>query len=383
MTKEVKTRLLVADDDPLIRTIMSSKLVDFGYDVELVTSGVGAMNKLSASRFDLLLSDLDMPSMNGYELTKTIRATPDIAALPIIVVTGVQDTEACERAFRIGADSFIAKPINWAMLVHQIRFVLRAAERERMLRAAEAEARQANRRKDAMLSTVSHALRTPLHAIAGFANLLKEETEGPVGGDIYRDYVNEIVRASRQLGDLLDDATAANRIISGTGKSTPAKYCLDEIIAPAVGRLGPFAAEKGVTVAIDITPDMPAIVCDIEALQLVLRHLVRNAIVHGPQSGRVTITAQPQDDGSAITIHDEGTGFEAAKPHSQGADNPDDDCVLIRAKDGLGVGLSVVCHVMALQGGQVDFERDPETGFAVRLTIPDRTDCATEERNVA
>jgi CheY-like chemotaxis protein len=129
-----EARLLFVDDDPILREFAQVNLASAAAEVDVAADGVEALEALSRRRYDLLLVDLDMPRMDGFELLAHLRADPATAHLPVVVETGREDVEAIDRAFRAGATAFVTKPLNWRLLTYQLRFTLRAARAEAVLR---------------------------------------------------------------------------------------------------------------------------------------------------------------------------------------------------------------------------------------------------------
>ncbi len=131
-----KARVLVIDDDPIMRELAATKLAEAGYEPAVAADGAEGLDLLKArAGADLVISDVDMPNMTGYDLTRIIRSEESIAAIPVIVVTGSERSDAVEEAFAAGATSFLAKPINWTLFTHSVRFVLKASEDQKELRA--------------------------------------------------------------------------------------------------------------------------------------------------------------------------------------------------------------------------------------------------------
>jgi len=131
-----EARLLFVDDDPILREFAQVNLATAAAEVDVASDGVEALEALSRHRYDLLLVDLDMPRMDGFELLAHLRADPATAHLPVVVETGREDVDAIDRAFRAGATAFVTKPLNWRLLSYQLRFTLRAARAEAALRLA-------------------------------------------------------------------------------------------------------------------------------------------------------------------------------------------------------------------------------------------------------
>jgi DNA-binding response OmpR family regulator len=119
-------RILVADDDPILLEFANLHIASSQVQVVTVEDGLAAWEQLEAGGFDLAMVDLDMPRLDGLGLIMRIRAEPKLAAMPVVVATGRDDLFAIDRAYEVGATSYVTKPINWRLLTYQLRFVLRA-----------------------------------------------------------------------------------------------------------------------------------------------------------------------------------------------------------------------------------------------------------------
>ena len=124
-----QTRILVVDDDPILREFASVYLTTPKSTVELAPDASTALDLLAREKFDIALLDIDMPGMNGFELVECIRGQEKLRDLPIVMVTGREDIVSIDRAYAVGATSFVTKPVNWRQLSHQLRYVIRANKR--------------------------------------------------------------------------------------------------------------------------------------------------------------------------------------------------------------------------------------------------------------
>ena len=127
-------RLLVVDDDPILREFATSNLATPKVEVEVAADGDEAWHKLHRGNFDIALVDLDMPVMDGFELIGLIRSNEALKHLPIVIATGREDMDAVDRAYAAGATSFVVKPLNWRLISHQLSYVLRASREEAIVR---------------------------------------------------------------------------------------------------------------------------------------------------------------------------------------------------------------------------------------------------------
>lgn len=148
-------RLLFVDDDPILREFASVHLASEHMRLETAADGAEGLAAIAADKPDLVLLDLDMPNVDGFEVLRRLRADPATEHLPVIVVTGREDTAAIDRAFDVGATSFIAKPINWRLLNYQVRYVHRTCANEAFLLEERNRVGHDRARADAALKAVA------------------------------------------------------------------------------------------------------------------------------------------------------------------------------------------------------------------------------------
>jgi DNA-binding response OmpR family regulator len=131
------TKVLVADDDPILCEFASVHLSSPVATIATVGDGAAALAALAGEPFDIAILDIAMPGLDGFSLLEKIRADAKLRYLPVIMLTGLEDIASIDRAFRLGANSFVTKPVNWRLLSYHIRYVLRASRVEAELRKAQ------------------------------------------------------------------------------------------------------------------------------------------------------------------------------------------------------------------------------------------------------
>ena len=130
-------RVLIVDDDATALALMRAALKKSGFDVSTAASGQAALDAFDSSTFDMVMLDVDMPEMSGYEVCQRLRKKAD-PLLPIVMVTGLDDVNSVEAAYQSGATDFIAKPFNWALIGHRVKYLMRARDASVALRTANA-----------------------------------------------------------------------------------------------------------------------------------------------------------------------------------------------------------------------------------------------------
>lgn len=121
-----EARILFVDDDPILRAFAQVNLATPTTEIDMAESGAQALEMVRATRYDVVLLDLEMPGVDGFSVLTQIREDPRLKTLPVIVQTGREDVDAIDRCFHLGATSFVMKPLNWRLLAYQIRYVLRS-----------------------------------------------------------------------------------------------------------------------------------------------------------------------------------------------------------------------------------------------------------------
>jgi signal transduction histidine kinase len=378
------SRILAVDDVPDNLYLIEAILEDEGYEVILAEDGPSALSHLHRSPFDLVLLDIMMPGMDGYEVTRRIRQNQTLPFIPILLITAHEQSSVVE-GLDGGADDFIRKPFDTEELLARVRSLLRLKhsidEREAM-----------SRQREDFVSRLTHDLRTPLVAADRMLNLFMQETFCPISSDM-KEAIGAMIRSNQNLLQMVNTLLEVYRHEAGQKKLTFAPCNLREIIEEILEELQPLAAEKGVALTADFskwdaqsgtqsgdtTIDTIEVMGDRLELRRVVVNLLGNAIKFTEQ-GHITIRVfeAPSSAESAspspnrwITIEVEDTGSGIS---------PDDQAIIFerfrkgnhkRADSGLGLYLSR-CIVEA-HGGTIGAVSELGKGstFTVKLPLHD------------
>lgn len=365
-------RVLIVDDDPVFRETARMFLAMYGREVTAAENGNAALRAATSADFDVMIVDLEMPDMNGLEVISRVRAMPRHAQLPIIMVTGRDDAMAIDRAYELGASSFVVKPVNWTLLDHYVRFVRRAAENEAEARRAHAEAEAVSRTKDNLLAVVRHEMKTPLSAILGFTKLA---AEAQASGDVsaLQERLDFVRLSGERLLESLSDMAIYSDLISNRLDFKP------EAIAPGwvLGEVAELRARRaiahGVTLACHDNAREARIEADLTLLSSAIVRLVDNAITHAREATEITLTAEAQEDGGVrYIVADNGAGMEEDRIEACLAPFSQENMTLARSSEGLGLGLPITGEIAKLHGGRLEMHSAPGKGTEVTITLPAR-----------
>jgi signal transduction histidine kinase len=366
--------ILVVDDDPIMRLLMRETLERAGFAVIEASDGVEGCRRYEEHHPDLLLVDIMMPRMDGYELCRELRNRPDAAYVPIVMVTGLDDMSSIARAYDAGATDFMPKPVNWAVLNYRVRYVLRAEELRRnqdRLIAAKEVAEAANRAKSAFLANMSHELRTPLNAIIGFSGMINAGMFGPLDNK-YVEYADIIGASGRHLLAIINDILDLAKADADKLSLVEEKVDLAEVVGLGSKIVQDIARRARIDFASEIDEPLPQVIGDPAKLTQILVNLLTNAIKFSEPGGRVRLKVeQVPHQGITFCVEDTGIGMSAdeiaiaLEPFGQ-IDNS-----LARNHDGVGLGLPLTKQLIELHGGAMEIDSKPGKGTVVTVRLPE------------
>ena len=243
-------------------------------------------------------------------------------------------------------------------------------EAERVVRDGLRKAEEANRAKSSFLAAMSHELKTPLNAVIGFSEIIKDEVFGPVGQPTYRDYAGDIHASGTKLLSIINDILDVSRLEGGALTVNPRECHLHNLVEGAIEAARKLTGDER-DVAIDIAPSLPLIHVDPGRISQALSNLVANALKFTPNDGTVSVHAWMEKAGGlCLAVADTGIGMEpemitaALEPFRQL------DGSLARRFEGAGLGLSIAKALVELHGGTLSVESAVGLGTTVTVSLP-------------
>ncbi|MFO1189460.1 MAG: HAMP domain-containing sensor histidine kinase [Alphaproteobacteria bacterium] len=250
---------------------------------------------------------------------------------------------------------------------------LEIIERKRIeaeLQIAKHEAELANRAKSEFLANMSHELRTPLNAVIGFSDAILGQTCGPVGNDKYLEFVTDIHHAGKQLLVIINDILDLSRIEAGKAELRESEQSLSRMVESCLARVKARAAERGLTLDLDLASGPPAIYADGQKIKQILVNLLSNSIKFTPAGGTVTIRCRHDPSGCLLQVIDTGVGMAKAdvplalSMFRQIEGSPS------RRFNGIGLGLPLCKALAEMHGGSLEIKSEVGKGTTVTLRLP-------------
>ena len=384
--------VLIVDDQPAKLTALAAALEGMDVEVATANSGMEALRALLAQAFAVVLLDVNMPIMDGFETARMIRLRPRSAHLPIIYVTAEAYADSARtQGYGAGAVDYITSPIVAEILRAKVAvfadlYRLREQgehDQEELLRKTEQIERQnlllahANRMKDEFLATTSHELRTPLNAIIGFSELLAAGQAGPLN-PTQKQYASVIFDSGHHLLALINDILDLSKLDAVMVFLEPNTIRLPQLLQNSLTLVKGRAFKHRITLALRIAPGVDEMCADERRLKQILYNLLSNAVKFTPDGGQVTLSARRARrtrDGSEVeavefAVTDTGIGIAAGDMDKLFQPFVQVDAALSRRYEGSGLGLVMVKRLAELHGGGVEVQSESGKGSCFTVWLP-------------
>jgi two-component system sensor histidine kinase/response regulator len=369
------SRVLAVDDTPDNLFLIEAILGDEGYEVSLAKDGADALAEIMKSPPDLILLDIMMPGMDGYEVTRRVRQSPVLPYIPILLITAHEQSSVVE-GLDAGADDFIRKPFDTDELLARVRSLLR-------LKHSIDDREEMARQREDFVSRLTHDLRTPLVAADRMLHLFEEETFCPISLDM-KEAIEVMIRSNQNLLKMVNTILEVYRHDAGQKKLTFAPCDLAEIAQEIFEELQPLAQEKGIQLELNAKSQANStnskgkvILGDRLELRRVFTNLVGNAIKF-TEAGSVTVRIfEHQDSESQVSAKPMSWMVIEVEDTGAGISPEDQDGLFKRFRKGKhkradsGLGLYLSRCIIEGHGGTIQLNSELGKGsqFTVRLPM--------------
>lgn len=358
-----RSNILIVDDVSANLKLLADILKSEDYKVRPVNSGALALQVAEKEKPDLILLDIMMPEMNGYEVCDHLKKNPYLCDIPVIFISALNDTNDIITAFNSGGIDYITKPFR----AEEVK--IRVATHLKLCRQTK-ELQKLNEDKNRFISIIGHDLKNPFHLILGFMDLLVKNVRRYDIGKI-ETQLNIMHQSAQHVYGLMDDILMWSRAQSGTLPFNPTNLSFDNVYAELANILNPRAIAKNITIG-KVADDNITLFADKLMLDTVLRNLVSNAIKFTNSGGHIDVCAQQEGDKVVVSVVDNGVGIKplileklfdfSKKISTEGTEN----------EQGTGFGLLLCKEFIEQHGGIIWVETEVGLGSKFIFSLPNQ-----------
>ncbi len=363
--------ILIVDDVPTNLSVLMQLLVAAGHKVLVATDGESAVQQAEYALPDMILLDVMMPGIDGFETCRRLKASQITHEIPIIFMTALSDTVDKVYGFQLGAVDYVTKPLQHEEVIARVNTHLtmyrQKQEIERLRQQEHTHYEKLSQIKDQMLHTASHDLKNPLAVIMTAVDLMRYYTDS--SDDRMNAKFNQIETAAHYMRNLITNLLDLARLETGIGLQKQ-KVLVKQLLETNIAQAAVLAQEKGIVLQSHQPENGTTIDCDPFLIGQVFQNLISNAVKYTPTGGAVEVGAKISETEVDFQVVDHGIGIpEKDIPHVF------DKFFRVnthehRERSGTGLGLSIVREIVQQHSGSLYVESQVGVGTTFRFSLP-------------
>ncbi len=360
--------ILMVDDTPSNLELLSVMLKGRGYKMRAAVSGELALQAARNDPPDLILLDINMPEMNGYEVCEKLKAEEKLKDIPVIFLSALSETMDKVKAFGAGGVDYVTKPFQFEEVEARVETHLEMRRQKLRLQEAYDKLSALEKLRDSLVHMIIHDLRSPLAGIHGFLELIKESAEKTIPENQAR-YVDEALKSTKQLMQIISDMLDTSRMEAGQMVLKPVELDLSRILEESIPGLRPLLGGREVRF---VPPGTPALVfADRDILLRVIQNLLANAIKFTPKDGgQIRLGIESSGNRVCVSVHDNGPGIAAEYRHKIFEKFAQVELPAGRQKYSTGLGLTFCKLAVEAHGGAIGVDSEEGKGSTFWFELP-------------
>lgn len=364
--------ILLVDDIVDNLEMLTDMLDNQGYEVQIALDGQEALDKIASHPPDLILLDIQMPGMDGYEVCEHIKANPETANIPVIFLSALSETEDIVKGFDAGGVDYVSKPFKYREVMARVESQLAVSRQRKEIEARrERDKRQFEvlaKMKNDFLYGAAHDFKNPLTGILLYTQLLRDSP--PDTEEELKDLASGIESSARKMQRLVADILDLAQMQVGDQMSF-IELPLQPILETSLKNADILAKEKNLTLHLNMPDETVSYPVAQNYFERMLDNLISNAIKYTPEGGEIAVSLEKHEDCYILSVADTGIGIpEDAIPNLFDA--------FYRVKkeshkkqNGTGLGLSMVSAIVEEHGGKITVESEEGKGSIFIITLPE------------
>lgn len=364
----MEKKILVVDDIPKNIQVVANILKNEGYKINVATKGQTVFENIKVNRFDLILLDIMMPEMNGFEVCKRLKQDPEVSEIPIIFLTARSDIESITKGFELGGVDYITKPFNASELVARVKTHILVQEQKEELIRKNIQLQELTATKEKIFTIIGHDLKGAFSGIIGLGKMLrdyfsehtKEENE---------EYIEMLTQTAESGFGLLQNLLQWARSQTGTISFQREKISISDVLFETIKLFQLNIQKKDLKLKIESVEEF-YLFADKNMIITVIRNLLSNAIKFTPQNGNIIVHILEKGELIEIRIVDSGVGVGKDKIKKLFNISSTFSTLGTEGEQGTGIGL-ILCHEFVEKNdGKIWVESELGVGSTFIFQLP-------------
>ena len=362
-------KLLVVDDVQTNVLLLKALLSKDGYGILVANNGQEALEVIRNENPDLILLDVMMPGMDGFEVAERLKSEEYRCEIPIIFLTALDDTQSIVNGFKLGAGDFISKPFRKEELMVRIKHQLSLVAARRIIEEKNEELRKTIAGRDKMYSVIAHDLRSPMASMKMLLNTIMMSVEkDKIDPDIF-DMLEMSNKTSEEVFSLLDNLLKWTKSQLGKLTVIPQKLDISGLADGVVEVMNSVAEVKHIKL-IRTDHESFFVYVDIEMIKSVLRNLISNAVKFSNPDSDIKVGIKAEAGKVIVSVTDSGKGIKKEDQHKLLKDSTHFTTYGTNSEEGSGLGLLLCRDFARKNGGELWFESEENLGSVFSFSLP-------------
>ena len=375
-------KILVVDDVQSNVLLLKALLGREGFGIVYAMNGTEALEKVKSEHPDLILLDVMMPDMDGFEVAGRLKVEPEQAEIPIIFLTALNDSASVVKGFQLGANDFISKPIRREELLIRVEHQLSLVDARRIILRQTEELRKTIAGRDKLYSVIAHDLRSPMASIKMLCNtIMMSIDQQTVPGDVF-EMLEMTNKTAEEVFSLLDNLLKWTKSQLGKLSNVPQPIDMVGLVDGVIEVFKPIAQSKSISLELNSEIEFVNVIIDIEMIKSVVRNLISNAIKFSHKDTVVMVHVKVQDitnenatgEGNGkevlVTVSDKGCGIKKEDQGKLLNEATHFTTFGTNSEEGSGLGLLLCKDFVSKNHGRLWFTSEEGVGSNFNFTIP-------------
>lgn len=362
-------KILIVDDVMSNVLLLKVLLTNEKFQIVTASNGQQALEQVDKEKPDLILLDVMMPDLSGFEVAQRLKGNPDTADIPVIFLTALNSTADIVKGFQVGGNDFISKPFNKEELIIRVTHQISLVAAKRIIVAQTEELRKIIMGRDKLYSVIAHDLRSPMGSIKMVLNMLILNLPSSSIGDEMYELLTMANQTTEDVFSLLDNLLKWTKSQIGKLKVVYQDIDMVEVVEGVIEIFSMVAGLKKIRIRLE-SPEVLAVNADIDMVKTVIRNLISNAIKFSHEDTEILVTVEAKDGMAVVSVKDSGCGIDEENQKKLLHTDTHFSTFGTNNEEGSGLGLLLCQDFVIKNGGKLWFTSTKGEGSTFSFSIP-------------